>query len=246
LLAWKGDHATPGLGGTVPENGGQLSLLGGFQLRHVNGVVVVPASARRVLAYLALHGPSARPVVAGTLWPDVVEERAHGSLRSVIWRLGRLGHQVVDSHSDMLSLSEGVGVDVQEFAAGARRLLAGSTARAADGRIILRQEKLLPGWHDDWVHVERERLRQLQLHALEAFAAQLSRQQRHAAALEAALLAVRLEPLRESAHRTVLAVHLAEGDWVAGIRHFESFRALLHRGLGIEPSERMRAMVPSQ
>lgn len=224
----------------MPRNDGRLSLLGGFQLRHADGIVVVPASARRVLAYLAVHGPSARPVVAGTLWPEVTEERAHGSLRTVLWRLGRLGGQIVDSHPDMLSLSEGITVDVQEFAAGARRILAGSTKVSG---IMLRHERLLPGWHDDWVHIERERLRQLQLHALEALARQLSRQRRHAAALEAALLAVRLEPLRESAHRAVLAVHLAAGDWGAGVRHFEAFRVALHRVLGIEPSERMRAMV---
>ncbi len=56
--------------------------------------------------------------------------------------------------------------------------------------------------------LERERLRQLRLHALERAAEELSRRGEHGQALDAALSCVRLEPLRETGHAAVLRIHL--------------------------------------
>ena len=62
-------------------------------------------------------------------------------------------------------------------------------------------------------------------------------------ALDAALAAVRSDPLRESARRLILRIHLAEGNQVEALRHFHSYRALLAAELGIEPSPRTWALV---
>ena len=51
---------------------------------------------------------------------------------------------------------------------------------------------LLPGWYDDWTILERERLRQRVLHALEAQSRILSAVGRHAVAVEAALSSLKL------------------------------------------------------
>ena len=68
----------------------RLSLLSGFELACEGDPVAVPMSAQRLLALLAVHPhPLLRPYVAGTLWPDTSETRAHGSLRSALWRLHR-------------------------------------------------------------------------------------------------------------------------------------------------------------
>lgn len=107
----------------------------------------------------------------------------------------------------------------------------------------LRGGDLLPGWDEDWVMFERERLRQLRLHALDTLAAHLVVQGRHALALEAALESVRIEPLRESAHRAVVSVHLAERNVAEAVRHFEAFRRLVHKELGVQPSARFASMV---
>jgi DNA-binding SARP family transcriptional activator len=66
---------------------------------------------------------------------------------------------------------------------------------------------LFPGWYDDWVLLERERLRRLRLHALEVLADKLVREGRYGEAVQATYAAVRTEPLRESAHRAVVRVH---------------------------------------
>jgi DNA-binding SARP family transcriptional activator len=102
---------------------------------------------------------------------------------------------------------------------------------------------LLPGWYDDWVLVERERVRQRLLHALEALSSQLARAGRCAEAVEAAMMAVTAEPLRESAQRVLIQAHLAEGNWVEGRRSFEAYRDVLDRELGVEPDPELAAMV---
>jgi DNA-binding SARP family transcriptional activator len=111
---------------------------------------------------------------------------------------------------------------------------------------LLLGEDLLPGWDEDWVLVERERLRQLRLRALDALAEALVRQGRPALATEAAWASVRAEPLRESAHRAVVSAHLAEGNISEAVRHYHAFRRLLNEELGVESSPRFARMLPGR
>lgn len=147
-----------------------LSLLNAFELRCDGHLVNLPLSAQRLLAFLALHEyPLQRVYVAGTLWIDASDDRAGACLRSSLWRLNRPGHLVVEATSTHLRLAPGVDVDLRRALAVAHRLLDGS-ADAADldaGEEVLRGE-LLPDWYDDWLLFERERFRQVSLHALEA------------------------------------------------------------------------------
>jgi hypothetical protein len=57
-----------------------------------------------------------------------------------------------------------------------------------------------------------------------------------AAALMAALAALRTEPLRETAWRLVVGIHLAQGNLGAGRQAYEEYRALLWDELRVEPS----------
>jgi DNA-binding SARP family transcriptional activator len=102
---------------------------------------------------------------------------------------------------------------------------------------------LLPDWYDDWLHDEREGLRQTRLHALESLARGLSASGRHADAIQAALAAIRLEPLRETAHRTLIEIHLAEGNWSEAWRQFKRCQRLLREELGVEPADSMRHLL---
>ena len=49
------------------------------------------------------------------------------------------------------------------------------------------------------------------------------------------MMAVSAEPLRESAQRTLIEAHLAEGNRVEGRRTFEAYRDILDRELGTQP-----------
>ena len=62
---------------------------------------------------------------------------------------------------------------------------------------------------------------------------------RFAEAFELGLAALAGEPLRESAHRALVRVHLAEGNVGEAVRQYELCRSLLREKLGVEPSEQM-------
>jgi DNA-binding SARP family transcriptional activator len=85
--------------------------------------------------------------------------------------------------------------------------------------------------------------RQLRLHALEALVGALVGAERFGDASAVAAVAVAADPLRESARRTLITVHLSEGNRSEAIREFDRYRALLLRAMGIEPSGDLRRLV---
>jgi DNA-binding SARP family transcriptional activator len=227
----------------------RVTLLDGFSLRSRGCRWEeidrdMPRGAQRLVAHLCLSGRPARAAIAGHLWPDVPEDHALGSLRSTLWRLHKVAPGLIDVSGDALSLAAGVRVDVRELSDWAERVR-DPHAGVEDVTVppaVLRGD-LLPGWYDDWVLLERERVRQLRLHTLEALAVRLLAVDRLADALEVAYAAVRAEPLRESAHRTVVRVHLAEGNLVEAIRAHSRFREMLWDELGVPPSELMTRLL---
>jgi DNA-binding SARP family transcriptional activator len=223
----------------------RLTLLGGFALHVGEQTTALAGGPQRLLALLALHEtPLSRGYVAGVLWGDASEAHAHGSLRSALWKLRLAGLHLVEPHGDGLELAPAVAVDMRRVTRLARALVAG---RFEEDTVALLEPRfcceLLPGWYDDWVLVERERHRQLSLHALEALCEHLTAARRFGVAVLAGLAAVDREPLRESAHRALMKVHLAEGNAGEAIRRFEQYRALAARDLGVEPSPMMRALL---
>jgi DNA-binding SARP family transcriptional activator len=204
----------------------------------------LPPGVQRLVAHLCLSGRPARTAIAGHLWPDVPEEHAHGSLRSALWRLHKNVPGLIEGCGGSLCLAPEVSVDVHELMTWADRAL----DRGADidslrvPDVCLRGD-LLPGWYEDWVLLERERLRQLRLHTLETVAGRLARAGRHGEALQAAYAAVRTEPLRESAHRAVVRVHLAEGNVAEAVRAYESFHTRIEGELGVHPTDQMTRLV---
>jgi pentatricopeptide repeat protein len=227
----------------------RVSLLDGFRLQlggrgASRDVDDLPRGVQRLIAHVGLAGKRARTSVAGNLWPDVSEPHAQGSLRSTLWRLHQLAPGLIATCSGYLALAEGVDVDVRELGRWARR----AVDRSVDIEDVgvpdtgLRGD-LLPGWYDDWVLLERERLRQLRMHSLEIVATRLSSAGRHGEAVEAAYAAVRAEPLRESTYRILIRIHLAEGNVVEALRVFDHFQALLAEELGVSPTPQMTDLV---
>jgi DNA-binding SARP family transcriptional activator len=221
----------------------RLHLLGEFSLRHGQERIRLPMGPQRLLAFLAIKGPAPRPVIMGTLWPEVSEPHARGSLRTMMWRLHRRVPCLVQPAGDALGLHPNVLVDIREATESARAIMKDASRVAADLVPLRAWGELLPGWYDDWVIFERERLRQLRLHAFDALAGRLIEQRRYADALEAAMESARIEPLRESASRMIIAVHLAEGNPGEALRHYQFFRDLLRAELGLEPSARLTGML---
>jgi DNA-binding SARP family transcriptional activator len=220
-----------------------LGLLHGFELRCGGSRVTLAHSAQRLLAFLALRGrPIRRDNVAGTLWIDASQEHANGCLRTTLWRVAPAVRALVSTTTTELALADDVAVDAREMAASARRVL-DHNASESDLRSLRDAGELLPDWYDDWVVLERERLRQLRLHALEALCDDLADQGRHAQAIDAGMAAVMGEPLRESAHRALIRAYLAEGNPSDALRQYHLFREWLRRDLGLAPSVALQQLV---
>jgi DNA-binding SARP family transcriptional activator len=223
----------------------QLALLRGFELRCYGASISLPRSAQRLLAFLALHPrPVLRGYVAGNLWLESDDEHAHASLRSALWRLQRPGCGLVNVTDGHLALATHVTLDVRMFCATAREVLrAGSAPSPSNVAVLCEAGDLLPDWYEDWLAIERERLRQLRLHALDAACERLRRAERFSEATEVGLAAVAAEPLRESAHRALIDVHLAERNVAEAIRQYDLFRRLVATHLGTKPSRELQDLL---
>jgi DNA-binding SARP family transcriptional activator len=211
--------------------------------------IEVPDGGQRLLAFVALHRrPVERRYAAGVLWPLNDDLRAAGNLRSALWRLNMSGLRMITATRSSLALAVGAIVDVDVVGEWAARLIDGHP-RLADLDWLpwgVNAFDVLPGWYDDWALMARERLRTRVLHALESLSRRLINAGRTDQAIEAALLAVGADPLRESAQRALIEAHLAEGSWGEAQRRFLSYRELLRQELGTTPPFEMAQLSRSK
>jgi DNA-binding SARP family transcriptional activator len=229
----------------------EISLLGSFEVRIGTGrFSLTSLGSKRLLVFLALHDRIvARVAIAGTIWPEVSDEKAGVSLRASLSRMGApLREAIVAAPAD-LHLATNVTVDYRESQALAHRLLQSETPpRASDlssDAVSVLSDELLPDWYDDWVVAEAEDWRQLRMTALEAQARILTACGRLPEAAGAARAAMRAEPLRESAHASLVRVHLAEGNQSEALRVYERYRKLLLDELELEPTRLLSDLVAS-
>lgn len=225
-----------------------LSLIGEFALRHNGQPVDVAPSAQRLICFLAVQRhPVRRAFVSGTLWCDYPEAKASASLRSAIWRVPSPGGCViVCATSTQVWLNPDVEVDLHS---AVRRALDIIDERVDGAELVLVARELcaldddvLVGWYDDWLIVERERFRQLRLHALDRVGERLLAAGRFSDALQVGLVAVAAEALRESAHRLIVRTHLAEGNIAEAVQQYRSYAVVLADEIGARPSPAMEAL----
>ncbi|MGO4384234.1 AfsR/SARP family transcriptional regulator [Specibacter sp. RAF43] len=224
--------------------------MGSWQLKLDGRPLAVGLRQQRVIAALALLGARSRHALANLLWPDSSETQAAGNLRASLFHITHKLPALICLSSDCLLLEPSVEVDFHRI----RWLIAdiqdtGNLA-APDSAYVLHHADLLPGWYDDWVIFEQERLQQLRLDGLEALAGYFLQVGSTGRALEAALAATAIEPLRESAQLILLQCHLQAGNNVSAMQSFHEFRGRLNRELGVRPSslfaEVMEALRPAQ
>jgi DNA-binding SARP family transcriptional activator len=217
-----------------------MRLLDGFELLLGDDPVPVIPSSQRLLAYLALHeGSVPRQTVAAVLWPQATAQRAAACLRSALWRLVKPPYPLVEAGKERLRIGSAVDVDVARI----RGFVADRVPSPPFVPVAALAADLLPGWTDGWVVAEREWCRQVCLRALEMLSERFRASGDNFRAHETAAAAVRGDPLRESAHRRLIELHLADGNPAAAMRQYAVYQNLLRAELGMAPSPEIRRLV---
>jgi SARP family transcriptional regulator, regulator of embCAB operon len=194
---------------------------------------------RLLFAFLTLNRrrSPARSEVLDALWPDGRD----GGLAPLLSKLRRVA-PVTGMH---LALPPETWVDVEAAADAVHRaesaLAQREFARAwapAQVALFTAARPLLPGEEAPWLDVERGRMTELHLRALEAYAAATLGVggTELAAAVRAGRELTRLEPYRESGWRILMEALSAEGNTAEALQTYERLRTLLREELGVAPS----------
>ena len=184
-----------------------------------------------------------RQRASALLYPHLQHPGAGGTLRSSLSRLRRALPGALDASGALLRLTDRVVVDARELERLALELAAGEGPPAEDLDLARFTDELLPGWEDDWVVLERDRLQDVCLEALERAAGRFSSGGRPAHARAAIHRALLADPLRESTVRALIEIELAAGNRARAAGHFLRFRRRLRAALGIAPSPLLVALV---
>jgi DNA-binding SARP family transcriptional activator len=202
---------------------------------------VAPPRTLPLLALLALaRAPLARERVAAALWPDADDATARGNVRRHLYQLAKALPPApvpyISASGTTLSWNAAsCEVDAVRF----EQLL---DAAKWDDALSLYRGDLLPGYDDEWLIAERERLHERFLGAaLEALrAARAKADFRAVLALGQRILAV--DAWHEDAFRAVLAAKYELGDRAGALAEYDAFVVRLEAELGVEPTPETAAL----
>jgi DNA-binding SARP family transcriptional activator/pimeloyl-ACP methyl ester carboxylesterase len=230
--------------------GPHLYLLGGFDFAGVGAVVpAFSRKARAMMAYLALQAghSQSREKLATLLWGVNSEAQARMSLRQAVSAVRKAmqasgGRFLTDGDNVALHLDE-LDFDVARFEA----LAASSMTEDLEQALLVYRGDLLDGFglkeepFEDWLRVERERLRAMAVAALDRLVAHYSAVD-PASCVRAATRLLTMEPLREDIHRALMRALAAQGRINLALRQYENCRGVLQRELNLQPEPETRSL----
>jgi DNA-binding SARP family transcriptional activator len=233
----------------------RLELLGDLQIRSDNGALATIAAkkAQALLAYLAVKPAQrvSREKVAALLWSSTGPDQARQSLRQTLSMLRKeltsiLGDaRALLDENDLLGVDETiVACDVAEF----ESLAASGGEAALSSASALYRGDFLDGFYlneerfDQWVIAERDRLHRMALRVHAQLIELLARHNAIDDAIAVAQTSLRIDPLQEPIHRTLMRLYLQSGDVVNALQQYETCARLLKRELRIEPDAETKAL----
>ncbi|MCB9150602.1 MAG: AAA family ATPase [Caldilineaceae bacterium] len=221
--------------------------------------------AQALLCYLAVTGRAhTRVALASLLWPDVPESNARMNLRKELTRLRRClrPYLIVERDRVSLNLDANVWVDVRAFetwheavrseqsSVDSEQSSVDNVAETLTSAGMLNEGDFLEGFYvlnapafEEWVLLQRGRLRELMLQGLQRLSLRLHADGQLDDAITATRRILALEPWREDAHRQLMALLAQNGQRGAALAHFELCREQLERELDVEPSTTTLALV---
>lgn len=231
-----------------------LELLGDFRLRSENGslIGISAKKSQAMLAYLAVKPAQlvSRDKMASLLWSSTASEQARQSLRQTLSTLRKeltaiSPKKILIEEGDFLSLDPSlIYVDVAEF----ESLVGVGTPEALDPATRLYDGDFLEGFEldeekfDQWVLAERDRLHRMALRAHALLVEQLSRAGSIDEAVATAQRSLRIDPLQESMHRTLMRLYLQSGDTTNALQQYDACTKVLKRELAVEPDGETKAL----
>lgn len=228
----------------------QLAFLGGFRAVIEDAALAPPriepigdfssTKSQALLAYLACtRRRHTRDALAAMFWGEFDDEAAKTSLRQSLANLKKLAgaHLLIERDAVAFDTHSPHALDVVDFerdAAGddamRRRAVATYGGDLLKGLVV----KNAPEF-EEWLVVERERLRQLAANVLrrlaqaEADAGDATTAAAHLRAL------IALDPLDEPAQRHLMLLLARNGQRAAALAQYESLARALHAELGVPP-----------
>src|SRR5262245_52627762 len=231
-----------------------INLLGGL---HVSAsptaepIVFQRRRTRALLALLAVDPAHALPrgKLTALLWSEQTDDTARQGLRQCLvdlrQALARLDLEVVRSDGDVIGLDTArIVVDIHRL----EQCVARGTPQALEEAIALYRGDFLEGFtleeraFEDWLQLERERLRSRAVGAFRDLLAHHARTQATDAGVQTALRLLALEPFDETVHRTLIRFYADSGRRTAALRQYEACVEILARELSVEPEAETRAL----
>lgn len=232
----------------------EIRLFGELSITYDNRPVVGISTARSqaLLAYLVLHrhSPQPRQRLAFHLWSNSTDTQARTNLRKELSHLRRDLPQadqflLVESKTLQWSPMASFELDVMEFE---NALKTAETADSNTVQAVLKQAitlykgDLLPSCEDEWIVLERERLQQMYVSALEQLIDQLHEQQDYRSALNYAQQLLRVNSLNEATYCILMRLYQQNGDRANALQIYHRCMTLLREELGVDPSSTTRKL----
>lgn len=225
----------------------QIRLLGQFDLR-LDGkrILVASRAGQSLLAYLALTAgtPHRREVLAGIFWPDFSDENARKNLRHELWRIRKAlagppqvtGYLLADEFTIAFNRSADYWLDAAQLERPDLDI------QSLTSNLSLYQGELLPGFYEDWIVLERERLQTVFETKMEQLLNQLIAAERWIAVQEQGERWLSFGNSPEPAYRALMLAHGARGDMARVSSVYQRCVADLDEKLGLVPSAETRAL----
>jgi DNA-binding SARP family transcriptional activator len=222
-----------------------VRLLGRFAVHHDGDPVEIPSRpAQSLLAFLALNPDVAhrRERLSGLLWPDADETNARSNLRHALWRIRQALSAGSGKEPDFL-LSDNISLTFRatpEVWVDALQVGRASPPEESLDNLLADVSacggELLPGFYDEWVILERERLRACFERKIQDLLSRLLAAERWREVLEWGERWIALGQVPEPAFRALMQAHAGLGDRAGVAAVFRRCSEALERELGVEPS----------
>ncbi len=232
----------------------QFFLLGKARVvwKTIRPDVTISQGTLRLLAYLLTNGPRShsRNRVAGILWPDMDEDRAHRCLSTALWRLRSFlepvpipkGLFLITSPRDRVGFNwnSNLWVDLLEFEqiVGRYRKISPAAISERDESVLkhalsLYKGEFLEGLYDQWILDRREELHELFLDGMKKLMQYYQFQGQDDLAILTGRKILATDPFQEDVHRVLAALYLRTGRRNRAVQQLETCHSLISGELGV-------------